>query len=132
MTSKRDRIRRLVKVQRQIEQIEAQKLQQMQLEAQRLRQQETAFLEHMSDHTSSGQQLTPILSKRLTSVMRERAVQQTSVSGQEASLLTQSVRLRGLEKVKDKREVVGQREEIKQDLANIVESATGRKLTRLP
>ena len=54
------------------------------------------------------------------------------VSGQEASLLTQSVRLRGLEKVKDKREVVGQREEIKQDLANIVESATGRKLTRLP
>ena len=132
MTSKRDRIRRLVKVQRQIEQIEAQKLQQMQLEAQRLRQQETAFLEHMSDHTSSGQQLTPILSKRLTSVMRERAVQQTSVSGQEASLLTQSVRLRGLEKVKDNREVVGQREEIKQDLANIVESATGRKLTRLP
>ena len=132
MTSKRDRIRRLVKVQRQIEQIETQKLQQMQLEAQRLRQQETAFLEHMSDHTSSGQQLTPILSKRLTSVMRERAVQQTSVSGQEASLLTQSVRLRGLEKVKDKREVVGQREEIKQDLANIVESATERKLTRLP
>lgn len=132
MTAKKDRIQRLVKVQKQLEQIASRKLQEEQRKAQNLKDQEVTFLRHMGDHNASGQQLAPILSKRLSSVMREHAVQKTSVSSQEASLRTQSMRLRGLERLRDKRDVIGKRAEADQELANVVETATGRKLTRLP